>query len=76
MNKRLLIINSFALALTIAVFTPLLAPKDANHTQLLGMPYALGMGIVVTIVFALLTWQGAVEYRKLEEEEKRSKTMR
>jgi len=70
MNKRLLIINSFALALTIAVFTPLLAPKDANHPQLLGLPYALSMGIMVTIVFAVLTWQAAIVYRKLEEEEK------
>lgn len=70
MNKRLLIINSFALVLTLAVFTPLLAPKEAGHTQLLGLPYALSMGIVVTIVFAVLTWQASVVYRKLEEEEK------
>ena len=69
MKRRLLIINLFALALTIAVFTPFLTPKDVYRPMLFGLPYTLWMGVLVTIVFVILTWQAARAYKKVEEEE-------
>jgi hypothetical protein len=69
MKKRLLIINCMALALTIAVFTPFLTPKGVYRPMLLGLPYTLWMGVLVTIIFVILTWQASVAYKKVEEEE-------
>ena len=69
MKRRLLIINSFALALTIAVFTPFLTPKGVYKPELFGLPYTLWMGVIVTLVFVVLTWQAALVYKKVEEEE-------
>ena len=68
MKRRLLIINLLALALTIAVFTPFLTPKEVYQPMLFGLPYTLWMGVVVTIIFIILTWQAAVTYKKVEEE--------
>ncbi|HWB27920.1 MAG TPA: hypothetical protein VG738_20750 [Chitinophagaceae bacterium] len=69
MKKRLLVINFLALALTIAVFTPLLTPPGMYRPELLGLPYTLWMGVLVTIIFIILTWQAAIAYRKVEEDE-------
>lgn len=68
MKKRLLIINSFAFALTILVFIPQLASKSA-YKPLLGLPYMLWVGVIVTLVFVVLTWQASITYKKVEEEE-------
>jgi len=69
MKKRLLVINFLALALTIAVFTPFLTPKGVYQPMLFGLPYTLWMGVLVTLVFVVLTWQAAIVYKKVEEEE-------
>ena len=69
MKKRLRVINLLAIALTVAVFTPLLIPKGVYTPMLFGLPYTLWLGVLVTIIFIILTWQAARAYTKLEEEE-------
>lgn len=69
MKKKLRVINALAVILAIAVFTPLLIPKGVYLPMLFGLPYTLWMGILVTIVFIILTWCSAVLYKAMEEEE-------
>ncbi len=70
MKKRLRVINILAVILAITVFTPLLVPKGVYTPMVLGLPYTLWLGVLVTVIFIILTWQAARAYAKLEEEEK------
>ena len=70
MKKKLQVVNALAVILAIAVFTPLLIPKGVYLPMLFGLPYTLWMGVLVTIVFIILTWCSAVLYKAMEEEER------
>ncbi len=69
MKKRLRVINILVLILAIAVFTPLLIPAGTYLPMLFGLPYTLWLGVLVTILFILLTWRAARAYTKMEKEE-------
>jgi hypothetical protein len=57
-----------AVLLTISVFTPLVIPEARFQPMLFGLPYTLWVGILVTIIYIILTWQAATIYKKMEEE--------
>jgi len=69
MKKKLRVINILAVVLAITVFTPLVIPSGTYLPMLFGLPYTLWLGVLVTVVFILLTWQAARAYTKMENEE-------
>lgn len=44
--------------LIVATFTPLVIPFQTHEPALLGMPYTLWVGILVTLLIVILTWLG------------------
>lgn len=67
-----IIIIFSALLVVVISFTPLVIPENRYQPQLLGLPYSLWMGILVTVILVFLTWvatrihPGARERKKKE----------
>lgn len=45
-----------AFVLSVLTFTPLVIPSDVYTPTLLGLPYTLWMGILITVILVLLTF--------------------
>ena len=62
MNKKQLW-NLCRIAVIILIpvaFSPLIIPKGVHRPELMGMPYALWMGMLLYIVLILITWVGTL----------------
>lgn len=55
------------LIMTVLVFTPLVTPAGKSAPFFMGMPYALWVGIVVTLILLLLTIVGSLVHPGREE---------
>ncbi len=57
MNKTILwrICKALAVLCVIATFTPLAIPAGKIDPMVLGMPYTLGVGIIISVLLVILT---------------------
>lgn len=56
MKIRRKIITVVAIIMGIATFTPLVIPYGQIYPKLLGLPYTMWTGLVVSILFIVLTY--------------------
>lgn len=52
----LLILDSLALLTFIATFTPLVLPKNTSGPFLIGVPYTMWVGFLISIIFVVLAY--------------------
>jgi uncharacterized membrane protein len=56
-NKKIIrILDLLAIICFIATFTPLVTPEQKSHPFLLGIPFTMWMGLIVSILFVVLTY--------------------
>lgn len=69
-SKKYWIISCAALILVIITFTPLVIPYGTYKPMLLGLPYSLWMGILVSIGLVVLTFIATRVHSERESEDK------
>lgn len=70
-SKRYWIICSAALILVIITFTPLVIPYGIYKPVLLGLPYSLWAGILISIGLVVLTFVATRVHHEEESENKK-----
>ncbi len=61
MKRNQRIINIVAICLSIATFTPLVIPYNQVGPKLLGLPYTVWTGFLVSILLVFLTYLASLE---------------
>lgn len=51
-----------AVSLAVIAFTPLVIPPDRYTPFLFGMPFTLWSGLLIAVLFVVLTWMGSKVY--------------
>ena len=70
-SKRYCVICCLALILIILTFTPLVIPYSIHKPALLGLPYSLWMGILISIGLVVLTFIATKVHSVSESEDKK-----
>ncbi len=61
MKIRQRIINSLAVVLAVATFTPLVMPPHQIGPKLLGLPFTMWTGFGVSVLFIVLTYLASLD---------------
>ena len=61
MKIRQRIINSLAIVLAVATFTPLVLPPNQIGPKLLGLPFTMWTGFGVSVLFIVLTYLASLD---------------
>ena len=69
-SKRYFLICGAVLVLVIITFTPLVIPYGIYKPELLGLPYSLWIGILISIVLVVLTFISTRIFLESESEDK------
>ena len=54
------LIQAAAVVLTLIAFSPLVLNPQVHTPYILGMPYSLGLGVIISILFIVLVILGAI----------------
>ena len=69
-SKRYFLICGAILVLVIITFTPLVIPYGIYKPEVLGIPYSLWIGILISIVLVVLTFISTRIFLESESEDK------
>ena len=69
-SKRYFLICGAVLVLVIITFTPLVIPYGIYKPELVGLPYSLWIGILISIVLVVLTFISTRIFLESESEDK------
>ena len=61
MKFAAIIINTIAVILVIAAFSPLVIPSNQIYPKLMGWPYTMWAGTVVCILLVILTYLASLD---------------
>lgn len=67
MKKRstsLRILDALALLLCMATFSPLVIPQNEANPYLLGIPYTMWMGFLVSVLFVVLAYLVSIIHKE------------